>query len=98
MVCIARDVGAPQKVAYQVVLADVVGEVIDAAWPLEILWENRVAGRIGDLVQVSLAEHVALADNAWGDSDDIDGAVELDVRGGHEHFVEAATAVVGYSL
>lgn len=98
MVCIAWDVGAPEKVAYQVVLADVVGKVVDAAWSLEILWENRVAGGVGDLVQVSLAEHVALADNAWGYSDDVDGAVELDVRGGHEHFVEAATAVVGYSL
>lgn len=98
MVCIARDVGAPEEVAYQVVLADIVGEVVDAAWALEVLWENRVAGGIGDLVQVSLAEHVALADDTGGDTDDVDGAVEFDVRGGHEHFVEAATAVVGYAL
>lgn len=98
MVCIARNVGAPEKVAYQMVLADVVREVIDATRPFKVFWKNGVPRGIGDLVQVSLAEHVALADNTRRNSHNIDGAVEFDVRGGHEHFVEAATAILGYPL
>lgn len=52
--------------------------------------EKRVGGDGGEGVEVRLAEHVGLADNARGYADGVDGAVELGVGGGHEHFFEAA--------
>ncbi len=55
--------------------------------------EDGVAGGVGGVVEVRLAEHVALADDAGRDADGVDGAVELGVRGGHEHLLEPPAAV-----
>lgn len=91
-----REVGAPEEVADQVVLADVAREEVDAAAAALVgvggAAEVGVVRRVGVLVEVALAEHVALADDAGGDADGVDGAVELGVAGRHEHLVEAAAA------
>ncbi|KAH6611528.1 hypothetical protein Trco_001548 [Trichoderma cornu-damae] len=94
VVCVSRDYGAPEEIPNQMVFADVVGEVVDAAGPPVVSRKDGIPGRIGDLVQVSLAEHVALADDAGRNANNVDGAVELDVGGGHEHFVQTAAAVL----
>ena len=69
-----RDGLLPEQIANQMVLADVAAEVVYAL-------------AVGQGVQVRLAEHVALADDAGGDADRVDGGVELCVGGGHEHFL-----------
>lgn len=43
---------------------------------------------------MGLAEHVGLAYHAGGHADGVDGAVELCVRGRHEHLIQAAAALV----
>ncbi len=55
--------------------------------------EDGVLGRISQLVQVFLPEHIALAHDARRNPDGVDGAVELGVGGRHEHLIELPSAV-----
>lgn len=92
----AGDLGAPEEVADDVVLAHVRGEVVDARGQGgggSSKEKKGVAGGIGGGVEVGFAKHVALADDAGGDADEVDGAVELGVRRGHEHLLEPAATV-----
>lgn len=91
---VGRDGRVPQQVAYQVVLADVAAEEVDARAAGGVGGcEARVVRRLGVGVEVGLAEHVGLADHAGRYADGVDRAVELGVGGCHEHLIQAAAAL-----
>lgn len=74
-----RERSLPEKVADEMVLADIMGEVRQ---PLIVSEE----------IEVRPAVHVGLADDARRDADGVDGSVEFCVRGGCEHLLQSATA------
>lgn len=78
------------------VFADVTRKKVDApAANTSRRLQQGVLGRVGEGVQVALAEHVALPQDARRNADRVDGRVELGVRRGHEHLVQPAAPGVG---
>lgn len=73
---------APQQIADQVVLADIVGEEIDA--------RAAVGGCGSQGVEVGAPEHVGFTDDAGGEGGGVNARVEFRVAGRLEHFFEAA--------
>lgn len=88
------DVGLPEQVADEVVFADVAREEVDAAAAVGVVVgaKVRVVLGVGVPVEVALAEHVALANDARSDAHGVDGAVKFGMGRGHEHLVETAAA------
>ncbi|KAK5633543.1 hypothetical protein RRF57_009257 [Xylaria bambusicola] len=88
------DVGAPEEVTDDMVLAHERGEMVYAFGERNgLLSKDGIASGIGGIVKVRLAKHVALANYAGRNSDRVDGAVELGVRSRHEHLLESSAAV-----